>query len=100
MEAGTAASACHPLFAQTSHDFVNFTTSLSRRAMATSNTGRFFKERYRVAIAKFDTDRHEESLTQLSELPIEEALTSVYRLKANAALADGVDDWFLAERYL
>ena len=67
--------------------------------MATSNLGRFFKERYIVAIAKYDTDRHEESLTQLSELLMEEALPPVYRLKANAALADGVDNWFEAERY-
>ena len=67
--------------------------------MATSNLGRFFKERYIVAIAKYDTDRHEESLTQLSELLMEEALPPVYRLKANAALADGVDKWFEAERY-
>ena len=67
--------------------------------MATTNTVRFFKERYRVAIAKYDTDRHEEALTQLSELLMEQSLPSLYRLKANAALADGVDDWFLAERY-
>jgi hypothetical protein len=67
--------------------------------MATSNLSRFFKERYRVAIAKFDTERHNEALTQLSELLMEEALPSIYRLKANAALTDGVDDWFLAEQY-
>jgi hypothetical protein len=67
--------------------------------MATSNLGRFFKERYRVAIAKYDTDRHEESLTELSELLMDEALPSVWRLRANAALADGVDNWYLAEQY-
>lgn len=98
--AGTAASAATPnFFARRSHDILDFTPSLSLCAMATSNLGRFFKERYIVAIAKYDTDRHEESLTQLSELLMEEALPPVYRLKANAALADGVDDWYLAERY-
>jgi hypothetical protein len=67
--------------------------------MATSNLGRFFKERFRVAVVKYDTNRHEEALTQLSELLMEEALSPVYRLKANILLADGVDDWFLAEQY-
>ena len=67
--------------------------------MATSNLGRFFKERYIAAMAKYDTNRHEEALTQLSELLMEESLSPVYRLKANVALADGVDDWFLAEQY-
>lgn len=50
-------------------------------------------------MAKYDTNRHEEALTQLSELLMEESLSPVYRLKANVALADGVDDWFLAEQY-
>jgi hypothetical protein len=67
--------------------------------MATSNLGRFLKERYILAMAKYDTNRHEEALTQLSELLMEESLSPVYRLKANVALADGVDDWFLAEQY-
>jgi hypothetical protein len=67
--------------------------------MATSNLGRFFKERFRVASSKYDTDRHEEALTQLSELLMEQQLSPVYRLKANILLADGVDDWFLAEQY-
>jgi hypothetical protein len=67
--------------------------------MATSNLGQFFQERYRVAIGKFDTDKHEDALSELIELLMEDELSSIYRLKANAALADGVDDWFLAEQY-
>lgn len=30
---------------------------------------------------------------------MEEALSPVYRLRANLLLADGIDDWFLAEQY-
>lgn len=67
--------------------------------MATRNLGRFFKECHIVATAKYDTDRHEKALTELSKLLVEKALPSVYRLKANIPLADGIYDWFLAERY-
>jgi hypothetical protein len=65
--------------------------------MATSNLGQFFNDRFRVANAKYDAGRHEEALTQHSELLMEEALSPVYQLKANLLLADGVDDWFLAD---
>jgi hypothetical protein len=67
--------------------------------MSTSNLGRFFRERYRVAASKLDTDKHEDALSELTELLMEDKLSPIYRLKANAALADGVDDWFLAEQY-
>jgi hypothetical protein len=67
--------------------------------MSTSNLGRFFRERYRVAVSKYDTDKHEDALSELTELLMEDKLSPIYRLKANAALADGVDDWFLAEQY-
>jgi hypothetical protein len=67
--------------------------------MSTSNLGRFFRERYRVAASKLDTGKHEDALSELTELLMEDKLSPIYRLKANAALADGVDDWFLAEQY-
>lgn len=67
--------------------------------MATSNVSRFLRERYIVAIGKYETERHDEALTELLELLMDDALSPLYRLKANAALADGVDDWYLAEDY-
>lgn len=85
---------------QASHDIVNFTPSLSRCAMATSNLGRFFKER---SLHSSDRQvRHRPACGgshRALRVAHEESLSPVYRLKANISLADGVDDWFLAERY-
>ena len=69
--------------------------------MATTNVGRFLQERYRAAISKYGRgkDTHAEALEELSDLLMDDHLSSVHRLKANAALADGVLDWFLAESY-
>lgn len=67
--------------------------------MATSNVSRFLRERYIVAIGKYETELNDEALNELLELLMDDALSPIYRLKANAALADGVDDWFLAEDY-
>lgn len=64
--------------------------------MAT-NLASFFRERYKVAIDKWETDRHEEALTELSDLLMEPQLPMLYRLKANMALAQSQEDWFHAE---
>lgn len=62
-----------------------------------SNLTSFFRERYKVAINKWETDRHEEALTELSDLLMEPQLPMLYRLKANMALAQSQEDWFHAE---
>lgn len=68
--------------------------------MATSNVGRFLQACYDEAMFKYDSDdKHPEALEDLKELLMDDQLSSVLRLSANAALADGVLDWFLAESY-
>jgi hypothetical protein len=62
--------------------------------MATTNVGRF------LAIYKYDTDdQHSEAMEELKELLMDDELSSVLRLLAAAALADGFLDWLLAESY-
>lgn len=64
-----------------------------------SNLTSFFRERYKVAIDKWETDRHEEALTELSDLLMDPQIPMLYRLKANMALAQSQEDWFHAEDY-
>jgi hypothetical protein len=66
--------------------------------MAT-NLARFFRERYKVAIDKWETEQHEEALTELSDLLMDPQLPLLYRLKANMALAHSQEDWFHAEEH-
>jgi hypothetical protein len=67
--------------------------------MATSNLSRLSQERYRVAISKYDTPRHDEALQQLQDLLMDAQLPMLYRLRANIALSHANDDWYLAEAY-
>jgi len=64
-----------------------------------SNLAEFFRERFREATGKWNTDKHEESLEELSVLLMEPRLPLLYRLKANFLLALGHDDWTIAEGY-
>lgn len=56
--------------------------------MATSNVSRILEERYTVAVCRYSTDRYEECLIELSELLMDDALSPVFQLKANAAPAE------------
>jgi hypothetical protein len=65
-----------------------------------SNLTEFFRERFIEATGKWDTEKHEESLEELSVLLMEEPrLPLLYRLKANLLLAIGYDTWDISEDY-
>lgn len=77
----------------------NLTLRIQVRNTMETNLLPFFRERYKVAIDKYDTEKHQEALAELSELLMDTHLPLLYRLKANMALAEGHEDWFLAEDY-
>lgn len=65
-----------------------------------SNLSRFYRERYNAAIAKCNTEKHHQTaLKELSDLLMEPQLPLVTHLKANVALTDCNEDWFIAVEY-
>lgn len=65
-----------------------------------ANLKRFFGARMKAATDLSYTDRHDESMNMLKELLWEPRLHLMYRIKANALLADGLDgSWNLREYY-
>jgi hypothetical protein len=69
--------------------------------MAPNNSLKFFRERYVVAIEKYETRLHDEALQELTDLLIDPQLPMLYRLKANIALADSSTEnsWHRAEAF-
>lgn len=51
-----------------------------------SNLSNFYSERCKEAIGKWDTEKHQEALTKLSDFLMEPQLPLLYRSKANLAL--------------
>jgi hypothetical protein len=81
---------------------LNITTNPQRHVPSVkmaSNLARFFRERFIEATGKWNTDKHEESLEELSVLLMEPRLPLLFRLKANFLLAIGHDDWAPREEY-
>jgi len=101
LEAGTAASAATTnLFAQTSKPRHR---ELHTKSLALRNGDEQSRSVLQRALHSSDRQvRHRPACGgshRALRVAHEESLSPVYRLKANISLADGVDDWFLAERY-
>ncbi|KAK6429425.1 hypothetical protein LTR95_014428 [Oleoguttula sp. CCFEE 5521] len=66
--------------------------------MHISNLGNWYADQYDNAMLKYvDPDHLQDALIELQDLLKDPALPGMYRFLCNLALADGTEDWYLAE---